>query len=175
LDNAYSNDLLVKTLKEKLVLQNSLLCDGEFFHVRCCAHILNLIVQEGLKVIGDGVDLIRESIKYVTGFERRMIKFKQCIEQVEDIDAKSALCLDVPTRWNSTFLMLQSVLQYQRVFGSLHLVDKNYKYCPSEKWKRAEKNVYFLDAILLSQLLFLPQVIPHPIYTSYKFGIFKIF
>jgi len=145
LDNASSNDVLVKTLKEKLVLQNSLLCDGEFFYVHCCAHILNLIVQEGLKVIGDSVDLIRESIKYVGGSERRMIKFKQCINQVGDIDAKSTLCLDVPTRWNSTFLMLQSALQYQRVFGSLHLVDENYKCCPSpDKWKRAEKICTFL-------------------------------
>ena len=145
LDNASSNDVLVKTLKEKLVLQNSLLCDGEFFHVCCCAHILNLIVQEGLKAIGDGVDLIRESIKYVRGSESKMIKFKQCINQVGDIDAKSTLCLDVPTRWNSTFLMLQSALQYQRVFGSLHLVDENYKCCPSpDKWKRPEKICTFL-------------------------------
>jgi len=59
LDNASSNDVLVKTLKEKLVVQNSLLCVGEFFYVRCCAHILNFIVQEGLKLISDNVDLIR--------------------------------------------------------------------------------------------------------------------
>jgi len=89
-----------------LVFQNSLLCDGEFFHVCCYAHMLNLIMQEGLKVIGDGEDLIRESIKYVRGSESRMIKFQQCIEQVRDIDSKSPFCLDVSIRWNSTFLML---------------------------------------------------------------------
>ena len=50
LDNASANDVLQKTLKSQLVLQKRLACDGEHFHVRCCAHILNLSVQEGLKV-----------------------------------------------------------------------------------------------------------------------------
>ena len=50
LDNAFANDVLQKTLKSQLVLQKGLVCDGEHFHVCCCAHILNLIVQEGLKV-----------------------------------------------------------------------------------------------------------------------------
>ena len=49
LDNASSNDSMVRILKERLNLQNGLLCQGEFFHVRCCAHILNIIVQEGLR------------------------------------------------------------------------------------------------------------------------------
>ncbi|KAF7820820.1 zinc finger BED domain-containing protein RICESLEEPER 2-like [Senna tora] len=46
LDNASANDNMQDILKEQLCLQNSLLCNGDFFHVRCCAHILNLIVQE---------------------------------------------------------------------------------------------------------------------------------
>ena len=44
LDNASSNDCFVELLKSQLNLKNALLRDGEFFHVRCCAHILNLIV-----------------------------------------------------------------------------------------------------------------------------------
>ncbi|KAF7820824.1 zinc finger BED domain-containing protein RICESLEEPER 2-like [Senna tora] len=48
LDNASANDNMQDILKEQLCLQNSLLCNGDFFHVRCCAHILNLIVQEAV-------------------------------------------------------------------------------------------------------------------------------
>jgi len=148
LDNASTNDVLIRTLKSELRFQHSLVCDGEFMHICCCAHILNLIVQEGLKALGDSLDHIRESIKYVKGSESRMMKFKQCIEKLWDIDAKTALCIDVPTRWNSTFFMLESALKYKRVFGSLHLVDENYKYCLcDEKWKRVKK-ICFLSALL---------------------------
>ena len=63
LDNASSNNSMQNILKERLNFQNGLLCDGDFFHVRCCAHILNLIVQEGLKVAKEALYKIRESVK----------------------------------------------------------------------------------------------------------------
>ncbi|XP_050915432.1 zinc finger BED domain-containing protein RICESLEEPER 1-like [Lathyrus oleraceus] len=72
LDNASANDVMQAHLKRQLVLQNWLLSEGEFFHYRCSAHVLNLIVQEGLKVIGDALEKIRESVKYVKGSEGRM-------------------------------------------------------------------------------------------------------
>ena len=49
MDNASANDTMQKILKNKQ--QMDLLCGGEFFHVRCSAHILNLIVQNGLAKI----------------------------------------------------------------------------------------------------------------------------
>ena len=32
--------------------------------MRCCAHILNLIVKDGLGVVKDGVEKIRDSVAY---------------------------------------------------------------------------------------------------------------
>ncbi|KAF7835652.1 zinc finger BED domain-containing protein RICESLEEPER 2-like [Senna tora] len=62
LDNASYNDVLVNVLKKYPSLGCSLPCNGDFFHIRCGAHILNLIVQEGLKVIDHALHKIRESV-----------------------------------------------------------------------------------------------------------------
>ncbi|KAL3516783.1 hypothetical protein ACH5RR_023685 [Cinchona calisaya] len=46
--------------------------------------------------------------------------------------------MDVPTRWNSTFLMLDSALPLKEAFGRLEQIDRNYKLNPSEdEWKVA--------------------------------------
>jgi len=45
LDNVSTNNILQDILKNHLWVHRNLLCDGEFFHVRCGAHTLNLIVH----------------------------------------------------------------------------------------------------------------------------------
>ena len=67
---------------------------------------------EGLKVVGPAVKKIRESIKYVKGSEGKMKVFKSCVAKVGGIHTKMGLCLDVITRWNSNFVMLESALVY---------------------------------------------------------------
>ena len=139
LDNASSNDCFVELLKSQPNLKNALLRDGEFFHIRCCAHILNLIVQDGLKEIDESVIKIQESIKYVKGSSGRKKKFMDCVAQVS-LESKKGLRGDVPTRWNSTYVMLDSALFYRRAFIHLHLRDSNYRHCHSqEKWSKVEK------------------------------------
>ena len=144
LDNAKYNDGLIDLLKNHLSLTNVLICDGEFLHVRCGAHILNLIVQAGLKMIDGSVYKIRESVKYVRGSEGRMIKFAECIAQLS-IKSGKKVCQDVPTRWNSTYLMLECALLYRRAFCQLQLIDTNFKTCPSqEEWNMVERIAKFL-------------------------------
>ena len=47
-DNAKYNDLMVANLKKRLVPKSGVISSGTFFHVGCCAHILNHIMQAGL-------------------------------------------------------------------------------------------------------------------------------
>lgn len=49
LDNASTNNVFVDMLKGQLMLKDALLSGGEFFHIRRCARILNLMIQDGLK------------------------------------------------------------------------------------------------------------------------------
>jgi hypothetical protein len=54
-------------LKDQLNLKKVLVSSGEFFHLRCCAHILNLIVQDGLKEINGALQKVGDCVKYVKG------------------------------------------------------------------------------------------------------------
>ncbi|KAG6521630.1 hypothetical protein ZIOFF_018755 [Zingiber officinale] len=47
-DNASSNDLAIQYMKDTIRRSRTLACEGNLFHVRCCAHILSLCVQDGL-------------------------------------------------------------------------------------------------------------------------------
>ncbi|KAL0370775.1 UNVERIFIED_CONTAM: Zinc finger BED domain-containing protein DAYSLEEPER [Sesamum angustifolium] len=51
----------------------------------------------------------------------------------------------MPVKWNSTYLMLDSVVLYSLAFCQLKLVDPKYKWYPSlEEWSRVEKIMRFL-------------------------------
>lgn len=140
LDNASSNDVFSDVIKSEL----DLVCDGDYFHVRCCAHILNLIVQDGLKEIDEAVGKVRDSVKYCKGSQARRQRFLGCVAHVE-LDCARGLCQDVTTRWNSTYLMLESVLYYKKAFLHFQKVDANYIHCPTtDEWGRIEKIFKFL-------------------------------
>ncbi|CAL2238759.1 unnamed protein product [Prunus armeniaca] len=119
LDYASANTSVVEILTNQLNFRGLLLMSGKFFHVRCCAHILNLIVQDGLKEIDSSVIKIRECLKYIKGSEGRKQKFYECVVQVGIMGSKKGLRQDVPTRWNSTYTMLESALFYRRAFINL--------------------------------------------------------
>ncbi|XP_054796696.1 zinc finger BED domain-containing protein RICESLEEPER 1-like [Prosopis cineraria] len=55
------------------------------------------------------------------------------------------LRLDVPTKWNSTYAMLESGVKYRGAFLQLPLRDLNYKHgLTNEEWHRAEAMCTFL-------------------------------
>ncbi|XP_047326216.1 zinc finger BED domain-containing protein RICESLEEPER 2-like [Impatiens glandulifera] len=64
-DNAAYNDVAVRLLKENISYKNNLPLCGKLFHVRCCAHILNLLVQDGISEIQDIVSNVRDSVKHM--------------------------------------------------------------------------------------------------------------
>ncbi|XP_060967758.1 zinc finger BED domain-containing protein RICESLEEPER 2-like [Cannabis sativa] len=108
LDNCTANDSMIDLLKGQFE-PDSFILKGKLLHVRCCAHILNLIVKEGLSVIGDSVDKIRDSVAYWSGTPKRHEKFEDTARQL-GVPYTKKISLDCVTRWNSTFLMLSTAL-----------------------------------------------------------------
>lgn len=124
-DNATSNDVAVAYLKKRIDNMGGLMSDGSFFHLRCCAHILNLVVRDGLKQNDLSISAIRNAVRFVRSSPQRSTKFKECIEFAR-INCKKLLCLDVPTRWNSCYLMLDAAEKYQAAFEKMEGEDFSY-------------------------------------------------
>ncbi|CAJ2644258.1 unnamed protein product [Trifolium pratense] len=125
-DNASSNDVAVAYLKKRIKNMNGLLFDGFGFHMRCCAHVLNLVVGDGLKDLHPSVSSVRNAVRFVRSSPHRAAKFKECIE-FAGIECKKLVCLDVSTRWNSTYLMLAAAEKYQAAFDKLEDADASYR------------------------------------------------
>ena len=66
-DNASSNDVSVNRMRTFFNIKKALFCVGEFFYLRCWAHALNLLVQDGLREIDIVVQKISESVKCMFG------------------------------------------------------------------------------------------------------------
>ena len=63
MDKYSTNDAMVSRLKEKLYSTCNLL-DEKLLHMRCCAYILNLIVNDDFFVISGGIERINDSVVY---------------------------------------------------------------------------------------------------------------
>ncbi|XP_050896669.1 zinc finger BED domain-containing protein RICESLEEPER 2-like [Lathyrus oleraceus] len=125
-DNATSNDVAVTYLKRKIANMNGLVGDGECFHMRCSAHILNLVVNEGWKDKHLSVISVRDVVRFVKSSPHRAAKFKECIE-FAGITCTKIVCLDVSTRWNVTYLMLEAVEKFQLAFEKLEDEESSYR------------------------------------------------
>ena len=107
-------------------------------HMRCVTHILNLIVQDGLFLIGDGIKRICDSVIYWTRSPKRRQKFEENACQLR-VQCIKELVLDCKTYWNSTYLMLSTTLIYKDVFPRLAKHETSYTCLPYDyDWELAK-------------------------------------
>ncbi|KAG6480334.1 hypothetical protein ZIOFF_063834 [Zingiber officinale] len=134
-DNCTTNDAMIELILDKLP-PSSLILDGKLFHMRCCAHILNLVVRDGLELISDSIETIRYSVVFWTATPKRDEKFVKTARQLK-VPSTKKLELDCKTRWNSTYLMLNTALEYEAVFARLKQRETLYKRVPTqEDWSK---------------------------------------
>lgn len=132
LDNCSTNDSLMKNMvgtnndelmKSMAAIEGKLplsacMLNGKLIHMRCVAHILNLIVKVGMSVMENGIDSVRDLVAYWSATPKRHEKFEKMAIQMKGKYEKR-IALDCKTRWNSTYVMLSTALLYQDVFERL--------------------------------------------------------
>lgn len=114
-DNASSNDTANEYLKRRMRIDKTLMFDGKYLHLRCACHILNLIVKDGLKELKSSIKPIRNVVLFLHSSPGRLNKFKEFVILTE-FSSTSTVPMDVKTRWNSTYKMLDIALKYRIVF-----------------------------------------------------------
>ena len=109
--------------------------------MRCCAHILNLIVNDGLEMIVEAIEKVRSVVAFVTSTPNRYEKFEDACNYCR-IPITKKPTLDCKTRWNSCYEMLHVAIMYKDAFNKLQSkVGKSgrdkFKLPSKEEWKRA--------------------------------------
>jgi hypothetical protein len=138
LDNAKNNDKMVGYFSQNLRERQLFKGNADILHMRCAAHVLNLIVKDGFQLIESATTHIRDSVKYIRTGQSRKQRFEEILAQLGIPSSKKRPALDVPTRWNSTSLMLATALEYRTAFETLDTQDLTYMDLPSpDEWKMA--------------------------------------
>jgi len=86
------------------------------FCVPSYAQILSLLAQDGFSEIRSVLYKIRECIEYVNGSSLRRQRFQEAINNGSLQDREMPI-LDVPARWDTTFPMLESSLEFRTAFN----------------------------------------------------------
>ncbi|PNY08352.1 HAT family dimerization domain-containing protein [Trifolium pratense] len=135
-DNVSPYDSEFRCLKKMLMSRNALVLKGDYIHMHSCAHILNMIVKEGLHNIDNSFLRISDAVQYIKS-SPIYSAFDACAEQ-EKIERKGYVYLDVETEWNISFEMLEAALYHRYAFEKLELQDKKYvRQLKKGKGKRA--------------------------------------
>lgn len=93
-------------------------------HMGCTAHTINLIVRAGLQVgeIETVIHKVKEIVKYIK--RSNIANEKLTAYQKNFGNTPLKLILDVPTRWNSTYYMLQRFVELEEAVKSTLAVIK---------------------------------------------------
>jgi hypothetical protein len=101
-------------------------------------------VQDGLSKIKDIIFNVRDSVKYINHNDARLEAFCDAVEQRGLKERK--LIIDCPARWNSTFNMLSTALNFKTAFAAYKERGTHYDFAPSlEEWDKVEKVCKLLE------------------------------
>ncbi|XP_042007772.1 zinc finger BED domain-containing protein RICESLEEPER 1-like isoform X1 [Salvia splendens] len=130
IDNLVTYDKIVCRIRDQLCQHSFLMCEGQLFDVRCAASMVKLLVQDVLETSLEITNKVRKTIQHIEGSHETQEKFNEIV-QLLGINGQKWLSTDNPFQWNSTYLMLETALEYKEAFPQLQEHDPGFSMCPS--------------------------------------------
>lgn len=125
LDNASNNDGAVNGLKAKFAVRRGMGFEAQYFHARCCACIINLVVQDGTTVMAPFLESLKR-------------------------DCQTRLATICQTRWRPTYKMISTVDPYRQALASYAASNANYQWESAKKeWDMFELIGPLLESLSL--------------------------
>ena len=96
-------------------------------HLPCMAHTLNLIVQESIEKVED-LAVLRQKCRQLVTYFKQSVKAKDNLQEIQKKmnTSERKLIQDVITRWNSSYIMFERLLEeYQAINTALCLMDRS--------------------------------------------------
>ncbi|KAH0725483.1 hypothetical protein KY284_001348 [Solanum tuberosum] len=135
---------------------------------------------KGLSEQNESISRVRLAVKYVMSSASRTDSFRSYVEKVK-LDTHGLLSLDVETRWNSTYLMLNTAQKFEKAFARMYEDDHKYFRSGDPLLSNMAKLMeifftkYWEDFDDMNMLLFVPIVLDPRYKFKYVEFLFKIF
>lgn len=123
-DDCSTDDDIALKIKDQISL-NRPLFGRQLFDVRSASHVLNSIAQDAIEALEAVIQKIRGSLRHLKSSQVTQGKFNEIAQEV-GINSPKKLVLDSPIRWNSTYLMLETALEYRAAFSLWQEHDPTY-------------------------------------------------
>jgi hypothetical protein len=148
LDNAACNGTFVDELDTIARQDRSMVFRKVYGHIRCMAHVMNLAVQDAVQTIGAIVVPLRDLVKTIKNSHQYRLDLEQaCVK----LGMKPlGVLLDVATRWNSTFTMIERAICLREALNKV--VDSHdglfkFRLSPTQ-WQALDAVKLFLEPFL---------------------------
>ncbi|XVF18464.1 hypothetical protein REPUB_Repub11eG0023600 [Reevesia pubescens] len=145
-DDCSTNDDIILRIKEQISENRPRLSNGQLLDVRSAAHVLNSIVQDAIEALQVVIQKIRGSVRYVKSSQSIQGKFNEIAQQT-GINSQKSLVLDCPFRWDSTYIMLETAVEYRNAFCHVPELDPDLA-LSDEEWEWASSITGYLKLFI---------------------------
>lgn len=144
-----TSETIVETIKDRLLQNKFLHCNGQLFDVRCVVNLLSNMVEDITEAFSEVFQKIHLSIQHVNSSQETQAIFSSLVQELQ-VQSENCLYIDNPFRWNSTYRMLEVALEYRKPFSQLRERDPdNMNFIPSDlEWDRVSTITRYLKHLV---------------------------